>query len=234
MGTELEPGHAGRTLTGDEQFTDGDGNVVADVLDFWRWSSSDLMSNSLRGVLAEFLVGTALGAGTETMRAEWVAWDLETADGIKVEVKSSSYWQVWAQKAPSRITFDVAEHLAWNPLDGTFTEAPGRAADVYVFCVLGRPDDRDVNPLHLSEWQFYVASTATIDDVLGRQKSIVLGELIRRVEPLHVGFGGVRRAVESEGAKTKLRAEGLPGVEAAGDVGSTPATGIDSPDPPLR
>ncbi|WP_432794029.1 hypothetical protein [Rhodococcus ruber] len=29
--------------------------------DFWAWAYSDLLGNAMRGVLAEYLVGTALG-----------------------------------------------------------------------------------------------------------------------------------------------------------------------------
>lgn len=31
------------------------------ILHFWKWGFSDLLSNSLRGIFAEFLVGTSLG-----------------------------------------------------------------------------------------------------------------------------------------------------------------------------
>ncbi|MBK6579630.1 MAG: hypothetical protein IPG17_26280 [Sandaracinaceae bacterium] len=65
-----------RLLSGSEPFLlpageDFAGAPALTVLDFWRWSMSDLVSNTARGVLAEFLVGSALGIASGT-RVEWV------------------------------------------------------------------------------------------------------------------------------------------------------------------
>lgn len=45
------------------------------INDFWKWGFSDLLSNSLRGIFAEFLVGNALDCLNES-RVEWDAYDL--------------------------------------------------------------------------------------------------------------------------------------------------------------
>jgi len=45
-------------------------------LNFWQWSSSDLVNNAFRGVLAEYLVATAIGCD-QIPRREWDAYDLE-------------------------------------------------------------------------------------------------------------------------------------------------------------
>ena len=72
--------------TGDESFRDGDRFFGFTVLDFWKWSGSDLLSNAARGVLAEFLVAQAIGV-TDSLRVEWDAkgliapqrgWDAST------------------------------------------------------------------------------------------------------------------------------------------------------------
>ena len=52
------------TRSGDEPFTSEDEAIGARLLDFWRWSSSDLADNTTRGVLAEYLVALAVGAVT--------------------------------------------------------------------------------------------------------------------------------------------------------------------------
>ena len=55
------------------------------LLDYWRWSGSDLLSNAQRGVMAEFLVARALGtAGTP--RLEWGAFDVQTRKGDPIEI----------------------------------------------------------------------------------------------------------------------------------------------------
>jgi hypothetical protein len=59
-----------------------------DLLSFWQWSVSDLVSNVTRGRLAEFIVATALGISVSGVRNEWDAVDLITETGLRVEVKS--------------------------------------------------------------------------------------------------------------------------------------------------
>lgn len=53
-----------KILTGNEHFT-YEGMPAGILLnDFWAWSSSDLLNNTLRGALAEFLVASAIGVDT--------------------------------------------------------------------------------------------------------------------------------------------------------------------------
>jgi hypothetical protein len=61
----LERLHALRK-TSAETFTGGDAPLGFTVLDFWQWSSSDLVSNSTRGCIAEFIVARALGLDMES------------------------------------------------------------------------------------------------------------------------------------------------------------------------
>ena len=49
------------------------------LLDYWRWAYSDLIGNTDRGVLAEFIVGISIGAITKS-RERWEPFDLRTAD----------------------------------------------------------------------------------------------------------------------------------------------------------
>ncbi len=43
-------------LTGDEEFTLHGSGAGISVKDFWSWAYSDLLNNTQRGVMAEFLV----------------------------------------------------------------------------------------------------------------------------------------------------------------------------------
>ncbi|MDM5312633.1 hypothetical protein [Peribacillus frigoritolerans] len=61
------------------------------ILDFWQWGFSKILTNNLRGIFAEFLIGTALGCLNQ-LRVEWDAYDL-VYKGMKIEVKSSAYIQ---------------------------------------------------------------------------------------------------------------------------------------------
>lgn len=80
---------------GTERFVVGSPELLAaDVLSFWQWSASDLVSNTMRGVLAEYIVALAMGIDTEEgVRREWDAYDLLFEGKIEVEVKSAAYIQ---------------------------------------------------------------------------------------------------------------------------------------------
>ena len=98
---------------GNETFHDGARALPFDLLAFWRWSCSDLVSNATRGVLAEYLVAQALGV-SGGVRQEWAAYDITVADGTRVEVKSAAYIQSWHQDRLSRISFRVPKTRAWD------------------------------------------------------------------------------------------------------------------------
>ena len=60
----------------EEKFRDGRNNLDFNLLSFWQWSSSDIVSNSTRGILAMYIVGKALGCiKDDDIRDEWGAYD---------------------------------------------------------------------------------------------------------------------------------------------------------------
>ncbi|HET9365948.1 MAG TPA: hypothetical protein VFP71_13140 [Candidatus Angelobacter sp.] len=71
-----------RLKTGQELFLGV--NVNLTLLNFWQWAASDLVSNTTRGLLAEFIVAAALGLTSEP-REEWRSFDLLTTSGRKIE-----------------------------------------------------------------------------------------------------------------------------------------------------
>ena len=91
--------------TGKESLIDIGLKTEYNLLDFWSWSMSDILSNATRGRFAEFIVGTVIGLNPENLREEWDAYDLKTNEGIKIEVKSAAYIQSWSQKNFSTISF---------------------------------------------------------------------------------------------------------------------------------
>lgn len=161
--------------SGDELFQEDGVPVGIKLLDFWQWSSSDLLSNTLRGRLAEFLVASALGVAVGT-RIEWDAIDLISPSGVKVEVKSSAYLQSWRGR-PSRIVFDIQQKLAWDWDTSSFAMNPARTADVYVFCLLEHQDPGSIDPTNLNQWRFFVLATKELEDKLGQQKTLGLATL---------------------------------------------------------
>jgi len=181
-------------LSGSEPFRGASTNA-GNVLDFWQWATSDLLSNTQRGVLAEYLVASHLGV-TGGVRTEWDAYDLTTKSGIRVEVKSAAYVQAWAQEQASQIQFGIAPSRAWNAKTGTFDTELRRQADVYVFALLAEEDRARVSPLDLDQWRFFVLPTSVLDARVPAQKTIALSRVIA-LGAQEVRFGEIADAVES-------------------------------------
>lgn len=166
------------------------------VLDFWRWSASDLLSNATRGRFAEFIVANALGIPLDEVRDEWGAFDLLTPEGIKVEVKSSGYIQSWFQKKPTAISYGVPKTRAWNPDTNLQDIEARRQADVYIFALLAHLDHTTIDPLNVNQWVFFALPTAALDQRERSQHSITLKSLETLSEG-SVAYGELRARVLS-------------------------------------
>ncbi|WEB43628.1 hypothetical protein MOV08_33020 [Streptomyces yunnanensis] len=124
------------------------GKTVGVLADFWSWAWSDLANNTKRGILAEYLVATALNAATGT-RTEWESVDIHTPEGWRVEVKSAAYLQSWAQSKPSNIKFRIAPASGWEHQTGRASPQVRRRSEIYVFCLLHHQDKETLDPLDL-------------------------------------------------------------------------------------
>ncbi len=161
-------------LNGDEPLVGLDG---VNVRDFWSWAMSDLRTNTLRGVLAEFIVARAVGSRS-VRRVEWDAYDVTTPDGVRIEVKSAAYLQGWAQPRLSRISFSG---LSARLLDETASSFVGDRlynADVYVFAVQTATSHDVLDVLDLSQWAFYVAPREIIAATGARSLTLATVERI--------------------------------------------------------
>lgn len=169
-----------KMLSGSEQFVSEQGDAIAQVSDFWRWSGSNLLDNTYRGMLAEFLVARALNIDS-LARSEWGLYDLLYGN-IRIEVKSSAYIQAWEQTQLYSPRFDI--HA---PSDGK------RHSDIYVFSLLNEKNRDAINPLDLNQWDFYISKTSVIDTTFDNQKSVALSV----VEPIciHTKFNGIKQAI---------------------------------------
>lgn len=144
-------------LTGDEPIA----GARATVRDFWAWTLSDLRTNTVRPMLAEFLVARALGAAHRP-RIEWDAFDVRTPDGLRIEVKSGAYLQAWEQARLSRITFGGLNARTWTSKDG-YSQAGSYNADVYVFAVLTATDHETYDALDVDQWSFWVLPRSVVE-----------------------------------------------------------------------
>ncbi len=189
--------------TGSERLTVGGRDTAHTIMDFWKWSSSDLLSNTLRGRYAEFVVACALGIGSGT-RQEWDAYDLKTLKGTRIEVKSASYLQSWQQAALSSISFDIRPTKGWDALANTFSESTIRQAEVYVFCLLHHLDKSTVNPLELTQWSFYVLNTSVLNERVPNQKKISLSSLLD-LSPKLCDYESLKDAIVCDIGDTRVR-----------------------------
>ena len=184
-----------KPLTGNESFQLNGQLLPLNVLSFWRWSSSNLAANNLRGYLAEFLVAADFGALSGS-RVEWDACDLRVAPNLRIEVKSSAYLQSWKQRKLSTINFDISPTYGWDSETETTSNTYARNSDAYVFCLLAHQNKGTLNPLNLDQWEFYVLPTKTIDLKLGNQKTLSLNGLLK-LHPIKCQYGQISKTIRS-------------------------------------
>jgi hypothetical protein len=168
------------------------------LLDFWRWSESDLLGAPTRGRLADFVVATLLGASTVSPRTDRPT-ELLTADGISVRVKSATTVDREGKRNLAKVNFaPVPWRAPRRDRKGVTLLPPARA---YVFALLGEAEKTGVNPLDLDSWRFYVPATARLEAKMINQRALSLQTL----DALSGGF------VQSQGLREAVRLAALAG-----------------------
>ena len=179
--------------SGNESFHLNGKKLNQNLLSFWQWANSEILSNTLRGVLAEYIVSIDVKCPYE-IREEWDAFDLISHENVKIEVKSSSYIQSWQQTKLSNISFGIQPTVTWDK-NNTRSSVAKRQSDVYVFCLLAHKEQRTIDPLNLEQWEFYVLSTSVLDAKVGNQKTIALSSLLK-LNPKKCKFGEINEAIK--------------------------------------
>lgn len=179
---------------GTEPFIKGNCRNGLCLQDFWRWAYSDILCNSSRGKLAEFIVASAIDAHYG-IRNEWDPYDLVTKSGRRLEIKSSGYIQSWNQKSKSKIAFGIQPTQKWDEETGCYEAAIKRQSDLYVFSVLAHQDPNSVNPLNVDQWEFYILPTSILDREKKNQKTITFKSLLK-LNPVFVEFGKLAEVIE--------------------------------------
>jgi len=181
--------------TGQELFLSKNDSKKIKLVEFWQWSTSDLLTNTTRAILAEYIVATDLGVDGE-LRNDWESYDLTSKNGIKIEVKASAYIQTWHQTKLSTISYSIKPATKYNPLKNRFDGIPQRHSDYYVFCLLHHKNKETINPLNLDQWTFYILSTRTLDKELPNQKTISLGRLLK-LNPIECKYGEINELLNT-------------------------------------
>jgi hypothetical protein len=140
-------------LDGSERLADGT------VVDFWRWALSDLRMNLARGYLVEYLVARAL-MDPAPARVGWGPWDVQGADGTRVEIKTCGRLQSWTTNALSTPTWtfkSVRADRVWSDTAGAYISVdPTTRVHVWVFALHIAEDPERYEPLDLDQWEFRV------------------------------------------------------------------------------
>ena len=149
------------------------------MLDFWRWAFSDLLEDTLKGLYAEWLVGQLLGLPMpHGGRPGYGNFDLRSSGGLRIEVKSSAYWQSWKLRNEDGSLKTAPEVDRWRPsaekrisfgglrardaVDRTRQDA-GYKSDAYIFCLQCERDPARWDALDLRQWEFYFLSRSDLE-----------------------------------------------------------------------
>lgn len=187
-------------LTGNEGFTLHSTSAGITVMDFWCWAYSDLIDNTQRGVMAEFLVYSSLKSSIPShdtqIRENWLPFDVMSPSGRRIEVKSAAYIQAWTpENIFAQIRFDIGKKLAWDNATATSATVAKRNCDLYVFCLF-TAKTKDISLLDLDYWDFYVLPTSVLDEKVPDQKGISLSSLLK-LEPVKTDYAGLGAVIES-------------------------------------
>lgn len=185
-------------LSGTEEFTLHGVGVGVSVKDYWSWAYSDLTDNTQRGVMAEFLVFSALNftPSPSQMRENWLPFDATSPSGRRIEVKSAAYIQAWTpENIFAQIRFDIGKKLAWSNETASYSSEAKRNCDLYVFCLF-TAKTKAVSFLDLDYWDFYVLPTSILNEKVPVQKGISLSTLLK-LEPIKTDYSGLGTVIES-------------------------------------
>lgn len=186
-------------LTGNEEFTLRGIGTGLTVRDFWTWAYSDLIDNTQRGVMAEFLVYSSFKntpPPDSQMRANWLPFDVTSPSGRRIEVKSAAYIQAWTpENIFAQIRFDIGKKLAWDNVSASYSSEAKRNCDLYVFCVF-TAKTKDISLLDLDYWDFYVLPTSVLNEKVPNQKGIALSSLLK-LNPVKTDYAGLGNVIET-------------------------------------
>ena len=151
-------------------------NLKRNVGDFWQWAYSDVLQNTTRGVLAEYILAVLLEIDQQP-RVPWDAYDLKLKDGTTVEVKTMSKLQGWAQQKLTTPAVILKPTREWDFKTGKMKLEPSFNAQVYAICYFTAETHEEADPLNLDQWRFYFLSRNKLISILDGRKTLSLKHL---------------------------------------------------------
>jgi hypothetical protein len=156
--------------------------------------------NNARGHLVEYLVAKALD-DPSPVRVEWGPYDVEGADGTRLEVKAAGRLQSWALKRLSKPSWSfksVRASRVWSEERGEYVEVdPADRVHVWVFALQTAEEPALYDPLDLAQWEFRVVPHRRLLDTGQVSGGVSLFERLQvepvRYEALAEAVAGARR-----------------------------------------
>ena len=208
-----------RKLTGLEHLMNGSTVLPFHIAEFWQWAYSDMLRNTNRGVLAEFIVKAALELGgiytNNDIRSNFEPYDLvgpniehpfisesDNSNSLeilpcRIEVKSAAYIQAWEPHPGTvpRISFSIAPAKVPNEIGDYRPDAERqRNSDIYVFAIY-TATTKAQNIFDMNLWKFYVVKTSVLNEKCGEQKTLSLSKLKALSSPER-SFGELCQAIK--------------------------------------
>lgn len=178
-------------LSGAEKLSTG-----STVQEFWQWALGDLRMNTIRGFLVEFLVAQAVGA-TAPHRVEWAPFDIEGADGTRIEVKATAYLQSWVSPKLTTPRWDfktVDSAISWDADSGKEIPIdPIDRADVWVFALQTCQIPNEYDPLDIDRWEFRVVPHVQLFELAQRSTGV---STLDKLGVMPVTLDGLAEAVK--------------------------------------
>jgi hypothetical protein len=185
------------------------------ALEFWRWAYGDLLDDDVKGAFAEWMVHRLLGVVSER-RVSWANSDVITPEGVRIEVKSTAFWQSWklldefgrpeaTPKHPVNLDAKKIRFQGLKARDSTAVPDSSKMksfkSHLYVFVFQNNPDPMTWNALDLRQWEFYLLPASKLIE-LGWQ-SISLATLRHKFQRMSADEFATqgRAAIQAEAAR---------------------------------
>ena len=184
--SELLPRYARRTREVDE----------AILGTYLSGANSRRIRKALKPLLGEeHLSKSAVSRVVSRLKERFEEWQNRA---LSEEVYAIVYIQSWHQEQLSPIIFKVPKTRVWDEDTNQRSVDTRRQADVYVFALLAHTHQRTLDPLNVSQWEFFVVPTISLDHRIRSQHSIALPSL-RALSGESVSFSKLKSAVEKAG-----------------------------------
>lgn len=187
-----------KKLVGGDHFHNDNKELPFNVGDFWGWAYGNLLNNTQRGALAEYLVQRALELDTSGTQVDWGEYDV-LYKNKRIEVKSSAYIQAWNLNNDkySDIIFSIRPAYVWDEKTYKYGDKRENNNDIYVFSVFEEKDKSKVDICDLSKWGFYVVSTKELLRHFKGHKTVTLNSLLTATNTKRCSWSELKSVIDA-------------------------------------